>query len=351
VTEVERDDELTAAARLALRVAVRDHLLADENVTAVDFGLPEHGGEIAEHEQAIRVHVRRKLPLELVELPVEKEIRGLPTDVLEGTYRPELWWQPVGIWPRADPRKARADPLRGGVSVSETRHSAAGTLGTRVKDRLTGAEMILSNWHVLVADWAGRPGQAILQPGRLDGGTAADTVAALVRDAMESHLDAAVARLSSDRRLVNDQLGLGPIAGVGTATLGLRVVKSGRTTGITYGRITGVGGVAQIVYSGVPRTVRHVVTIDPYPGGEVSRPGDSGSVWLAHGDRLAVGLHFAGGDAPERALAIDFATVLTALDVELEPGKAVPPINAGSSLADVMLAKVRDGFAAYASRR
>jgi endonuclease G len=343
------DDELTAAVRLALRVAVRDHLLVDDNVTAVDFGLRERGGEIVEDEQAIRVHVRHKLPLDQVEIPVERGIRGLRTDVLEGTYRPELWWPPVGVWPRADPRRSRADPLRGGISVSTARHNAAGTLGARVRDRTTGAEMILSNWHVLAADWTGRPGQGILQPGRLDGGLPGDAVAALSRDVMGNHLDAAVAAVTGSRRLVNDQLGLGPIAGVGTAVLGLRVVKSGRTTGITYGRVTGVGGVAQIAYSGVQRTVRHVVTIDPYPGGEVSQPGDSGSTWLGDEDRRAVGLHFAGGNTPERALAIDFATVLEALDVELEVDRApVPAGPLGDSLADLTLARVRRARAAYA---
>ena len=54
------EDGTTGRVRLALRTAVRDYLLADDNVTAVDFGLPEHGGEIAEDERAIRVHVRQK---------------------------------------------------------------------------------------------------------------------------------------------------------------------------------------------------------------------------------------------------------------------------------------------------
>src|SRR5206468_11812615 len=119
-------------------------------------------------------------------------------------------------------------------------------------------------------------------------------VAGLTRDAMASNLDAAVATLTGNRRVVNDQLGIGPITGVGSATHGLRVVKSGRTSGITQGIVTGLSGVAQILYSGIPRTIRHVITIDPLMGGEVSRPGDSGSVWLAGDDREAVGLHFAG---------------------------------------------------------
>jgi endonuclease G len=345
------EDETTGRVRLALRTAVRDYLLADDNVTAVDFGLPEHGGEIAEDERAIRVHVRQKLPLSVLEAagiaPVPRRIRELETDVLEGTYRPQLWWRTVGAQPWADPRIERADPLRGGISISDNRHYSAGTLGARVIDRSTGAEMILSNWHVLVADWAGRPGQPIYQPGRLDGGSATDTVARLTRDAMSSNFDAAVATITYSRGLVNDQLGLGPITGVEPATLGLRVAKSGRTTGVTYGRVTGLAGLAQIGYAGIQRLIRQVVTIDPVSGGEVSRPGDSGSVWLDNEERQAVGLHFAGSDAPERALAIDFAAVLAALNVALEPGQAALA-DQGPSVSEVTLASVRRAVAAYA---
>lgn len=268
--------------------------------------------------------------------------------MLEGTYRPHLWWGTAPVKPTADARLGRAEPLRGGVSISESRHYAAGTLGTRVADRSTGTEMILSNWHVLVADWAARPGQSIYQPGRLDGGTAMDTVAGLTRDAMSRNLDAAVATLTGSRAIENDQLGLGPITGVTRAAHGLRVVKSGRTTGVTYGRVTGLAGVAKIGYSGVQRLIRQVVTIDPLAGGEVSRPGDSGSVWLENTKREAVGLHFAGSDAPERALAIDFAAVLAALNVDLEPGRVALADRQAPSISEVTLASVRRAVATYA---
>ena len=42
------DDASIGRVRLAVREAVRDYLLAQENVVAVDFGLPERGGEILE---------------------------------------------------------------------------------------------------------------------------------------------------------------------------------------------------------------------------------------------------------------------------------------------------------------
>jgi hypothetical protein len=316
------DELLLARARLAVAAAVNQQMLVDNNVTAVDFGLPMHRGAIAEDERAIRVHVRRKLPMSSLEAagvaPVAARIHGFATDVVEGTYRTKLWWGSVGAHPGADPRLGRANPLRGGISISDSRHRTAGTLGARVTDRATGDAMILSNWHILVGDWAARVGQPILQPGRLDGGTSADGVASLTRDVMSRDLDAAVATLHGNRPLVNDQLGLGRVRGLAGAVLGIRVAKSGRTSGITMGTVTGLEGVARIVYDGVPRLIRKVISIDPAGTGEVSRGGDSGSLWLEHPERNGIGLHFAGSDNPERALALDLGAVLAALDVDLD---------------------------------
>jgi hypothetical protein len=318
------DELLLARARLAVAATVNQHMLVDRNVTAVDFGLPMHRGVIAEDERAIRVHVRRKLPMGSLEAagiaPVAARIHGFATDVVEGTYRTKLWWGSVGAHPGADPRLGRADPMRGGISISDSRHDVAGTLGARVTDRATGDAMILSNWHVLVGDWAAPINQSILQPGRLDGGTRADAVAALTRDAMSRDLDAAVATLNGNRPLVNDQLDLGRIRGLARAVLGIRVAKSGRSSGITSGMVTGLEGVSRIEYDGVERLIRKVISIDPVGSGEVSRAGDSGAIWLEYPERNGIGLHFAGSDSPERALAIDLGAVLTALDVELDTG-------------------------------
>jgi endonuclease G len=208
--------------------------------------------------------------------------------------------------------------------------------------------MILSNWHVLAGDFAAQPGQRIYQPGRLDGGTAADTVATLTRHAMSTNLDAAVAELNGSRALVNDQLGIGAVKGVGRATLGMNLVKSGRTTGVTHGRVTGVEGTAQITYSGVRRLIRQVVTIDPLFGQEVSQPGDSSSLWLAEGDSQGIGLHFAGSNAPERGLAVDIESVLTALDVDLDISGGTVTDRPAQSMADLLLAEIRRRFAVYA---
>lgn len=321
-------DRMTLArARLALREAVRNHLF-DPNVGLIDFGHPEHSGQIAEDELAIRLHVRRKLSGPALEAavgarqtrPIPPFIAGFPTDVPEGIYRLQQWsgWGGWGQSPAVNSRTVPADPLRGGLSVSDENHYAAGTLGGLVIDRLTGAEMILSNWHVLVVDWGAPAGQRIYQPGRLDGGTSLDKIATLTRDAMAVNLDAAVATLNGSRQGVNDQLDLEPVAGVGQAELGMQVVKSGRTSGVTYGRVTAIEGIARMPYGFLDRLIRHIVTIEPRSSfEEVSAAGDSGAWWLDQATGRAVGLHFAGSNFPERGLALDMPAVLDALNVDI----------------------------------
>ncbi len=320
------DPKTLARARLAMREAIRDFLF-DANVNLIEFGHPLHGGQLAGDELAIRLHVHKKLSSFGLEAAVENgytasiptSIHGFKTDVIQGTYRPNFLWEWWGNWQTqtANPRTARAEVLRGGISISSENHYTYATLGGLVIDRITGEEMILSNWHVLVAEWGASRGQRILQPGRRDGGTNADAVARLARDAMKANLDAAVATLTGSRRAINDQLELGPVKGVKRAEPGMAVMKSGRSTEVTLGSVTGIEGTAKLTYDGVERIVCNVMTIDRRGYGEVSAGGDSGSWWLDAETKQAVGLHFAGSNYPERALAHDMPTVLEALNVNV----------------------------------
>lgn len=305
--------------------------LYDPNVMLIDFGWRERGGKLVENEQCIRVHVVEKIAsgprLEAATQSgktrgqIPDTIDGIPVDIPQGVYTLHLgWWG--GWWPSpitttVNPRASRHAPLQGGVSISNARIWGYGTLGGQVADRETGVKMILSNWHVLAGLWSARPGWPIYQPGRGDGGTSADTVAKLSRHAMDVNLDAAVAELTGTRQLVNNQFGLDPVKGASWAQLGMEVIKSGRKTGITYGRVTGVEGTIKMTYSGVQRLIRNVITITPRLGTQVSAGGDSGSFWLEEKTMQAVGLHFAGSDHPERALAMDMRPVLDALKVDI----------------------------------
>lgn len=325
---MDNDLALRARARLAIHKSL--WLLSDPNVGMLDFGFPERDDGLCTDEVTIRAHVNRKygrsggisLEAAVAEGRTQVDLSGMQIDgfkidVIEGRYLPHLWnWRQ----PQQNSQRARRlDPMVGGISISDANHNSYGTLGGKVIDRASGREMILSNWHVLVGSWTARPGLRIYQPGRLDGGTSSDMVAELTRHAMAAGIDAAVATLTGRRELINDQLGIGPVTGVDLAFPGMRVTKSGRASERTSGIVDAVDGVASIPYTGgITRMIRHVVTIVPARGlGDVSRPGDSGSFWLSEGSNRAIGLHFAGSDLPERALAIDMQQVLDALGVDL----------------------------------
>jgi endonuclease G len=210
------------------------------------------------------------------------------------------------------------NPLRGGISIFNPLRYTYGTLGAKVIDRNTGAEMLLSNWHVLAGAWYAPAGMEIYQPVRAIWNGSNQRIARLSRNAMSQGLDAAVAEMTGNRTIINHQYELGQVTGVIHPERGLQVVKSGRTTGVTYGVITGVDGYRVENYDGRRQIIRNIIHIAQAPeGGAVSSAGDSGSIWMEQSTNRAVGLHFAGSDAPEYGLALALPHVLEALQVNL----------------------------------
>lgn len=318
-------EPIPSAAWAGLQRAVMLHLF-DPNVSLVDLGwrIRDQRNQRLEPELCVRVHVETKLYNAAFEAFAEAQPErvidarriGFPVDVPVGDYRPQLLYG-VGAT-HALPRNYAFDPLRGGISISNATTDAYGTLGGFVVDRRTKKLMLLSNWHVLFGGAFAYPGMDVYQPGCGDGGHRAYTIAHVTRHAMDQLIDAAVAELTGTRQQINDQLDIGPVTGVETPQLGMRLVKSGRRTGVTTGIVSGIGGRMTLSYRGVQRVVRDVVHIAPVPaGGEVSAGGDSGSWWLNTANNAAVGLHFAGSNAPEYALAIAMPQVLDALNVDI----------------------------------
>jgi hypothetical protein len=94
-----------------------------------------------------------------------------------------------------------------------------------------------------------------------------------------------------------EQIGIGKL---GTkmvdAKLGMKVVKSGRTTGVTRGRCVGVKGVSLVGYD-AGKTARYTdQDIFASDSGKFSDAGDSGSFILEEGTNNLVALLFAGGN-------------------------------------------------------
>jgi len=326
------DSRTYARARAALKIGVRQYLF-DPNVNLVDIGyrIQERENGRLVQEPTLRFHVHEKLrgprfeafATRQPERVIPPSILSIPTDVIESSYNLSIAW---GAWGRmsipqnVNPRARAANPMQGGVSISDDFSSGYGTLGGLVQDRQTGDSMLLSNFHVLASRGYARPGMSVLQPGRGDGGS--QIVALFDRHGLDQGLDAAVARLNGSRPLINEQLDLHPVTGVNMPQLGMRVCKSGRASGVTHGFVSGIGGVLKMSYpvSG-QRLIRQVAHIVPlYQGSVVSAPGDSGSYWLDAATYEAVGLHFAGADQPEYALALDMERVADALDIEVVAG-------------------------------
>jgi hypothetical protein len=194
----------------------------------------------------------------------------------------------------------RYRPAPGGSSVGHTRITA-GTLGCLVT-RSNRHLCILSNNHVLASSNNARPGDAIVQPGPIDGGrdprdrigTLEQFVPIQFGGSVPNAVDAAVAW--TNRKLCSPVTHSYPINPRPIlATLGMSVRKCGRTTEATLGVITGIHVSVRVGYgsSGVA-LFRNQLQIRGV-GSVFSQGGDSGSLVVTAGTRQPVGLLFAGG--------------------------------------------------------
>ena len=246
-------------------------------------------------DPAIVVLVEKKLPLE-----------GLkPQDIIPSSYAvaaegKELWQTDVievghlvALVGAYDP-KSRMDvwnPAPGGVSAGHV-GITAGTLGMWVLDPIDNKLKGISNNHVFANSNNGKLHDLIVQPGPLDDpndkgyilGTldrfvpihfegegsvcpiagsvvgvtnaAAGAIGRTTRievvktQAEKNYCDAALCDPSDLSVIDNRILELGTISGVGNSQLGESVRKSGRTTGLTSGRVTVMAATVTVDYGG-----------------------------------------------------------------------------------------------------
>ena len=305
----ERLDRGWRSLRTARRTAWPD-FRRDPNVLGMAIGQRIVGGEVT-GVPALVVYVARKLPAWL--LPSARELpRRIPAD---------------GGWVEVDVVEtgsistlaftARERPAPSGISIGHSA-STGGTLGCLVVDETDGSLCILSNNHVLANENAAAIGDAILQPGSLDGGRSpADDIARLKRFAPLAAdgniVDAAIAQAidsamfanrmkndsmpipgpnhpavgllfagSSARSFMNpfDQvfarLGVRfPVGPGGTvpADIGMDVEKTGRTTEHTMATVTEIDATIKVAYAfGVATFDEQIATA------VMAEPGDSGAV-------------------------------------------------------------------------
>lgn len=217
----------------------------------------------------------------------------------------------------------RNRPLQIGGSIGHFK-STAGTLGCFVTDRGNGEDLILSNNHVLANENEARAGDAILQPGPVDGGRKSkDAVAELYRfvrlKRRGNTVDAATALIADGLEFHYNWLEpRGALAGLRTEPLEENelVYKVGRTTGLTRGRVNAVeiDGL-QVEYDMGVAEFDGQIQIAPADDKPFSLGGDSGSL-IFDRYRRAVAILFAGNDV-DATFACPIDAVLQSLNVDL----------------------------------
>lgn len=235
---------------------------------------------------------------------------------------------------QAQPHAFRVRPAPGGVSIGHNPKVTAGTLGCLCVGNSAPRNsrlMLLSNNHVLANSNNAAFGDCITQPGHYDGGRCpADQIAILERFVPINFsgglnlVDCATGWCWPDRvrrelvyrsggGLAYFRIGSVPAA----PALGMIVGKSGRTTQLTVGRITGIGVSVNVNFGG-GRVARFVdqIAIQSVNSNPFSAGGDSGSsIWTWDAARRPVGLLFAGGGGV--TFGNRMTRVVAALDVRL----------------------------------
>lgn len=268
--------------------------------------------------------VRLQSHSDLLHAVVER-VRALAKSEINVGFVGRVTPQSAGALEPADLRQVRR-PLVIGCSVAHVA-GTAGTLGMIARHRKTGRAVMLSNSHVLAQAGLAKPGDAVTQPGRIDGGASDDHVAALLdfvplKTAGSNQVDAAVAVLDDSIPFETLVPGIGVFAFSDAEQLapGQRVRKLGRTTGLTTGEIT----VTELDDLAVDYDIGTLVfdnqiEIKGLPGVPFSRSGDSGSL-VIDDDAKAIGLLFSGSPDANEGAGVSYATplprVLASLDLE-----------------------------------
>jgi hypothetical protein len=214
------------------------------------------------------------------------------------------------------------DSRKDGTGKEYVNDCCGGTLGALVTDR-NGNPYILSNNHVLAESDQARAGDTVVQPALVDlncnpqAGRSVGSLRYVVPlQSRQTNVDAALAAATPAVDGTGAILQLGPpvngvltaaapAAGEGEAlTAGLlnqlRVVKSGRTTGLTCSTVNTVDLSVQVDYyydcaETQPYYTKTYVNQIGMPGASFADSGDSGALVLDAGNAQPVGLFFASG--------------------------------------------------------
>lgn len=303
-----------------VRAKYEEKLKQKANVIGVGKGRKITDGKETD-VTCVRVYVKEKIDIHKLKSKdiIPRTLEQIPTDVIV--------MGEVNALGRTDKQR----PCHPGKSIGHYRISA-GTFGCVVKDK-SDKRMILSNNHVMANSNNARVGDAILQPGPHDGGSIADKIATLTKFipidfgegnrasriiskivngvfklfnsqcrvepmSLESHnlVDTAIAQPMNDEDILDEILEIGTPTGSMIAIGDMKVQKSGRTTGLTKGKIVDTNATIKVSYGGGKvATFQDQIVVVPEWENPFSAGGDSGSAIVTQEDPLrVVGLLFAG---------------------------------------------------------
>lgn len=251
-------------------------------------------------------------------------IRGQPVKFIE-----------VGHIVALDDRMTKYRPLVGGISVGHYAVSA-GSIGSIVYADSDNRPLVLSNAHVLAnsdtpTEDLALIGDDIFQPGKYDSGT---EVVAHLEDwiPLEDNVTVDAAIASPTTHITNTILDIPKITGTTTPIIGMKVQKSGRTTGFTDGEIVAVDVSIDVDYG------TEVITLDEqFITTRMSAGGDSGSVSVTL-DGQVVGLLFAGSDKATVYNTISNVTSQLGVHFETYGTDEPPAIENGITIEDILIA-------------
>ena len=273
-----------------------DILMAEPGIVGTGTGVSKDGRPaifiFAESYELARAAL---LPASIETIPVIVKVTGKITALKSPRSKKER--------EKLDPTARFPRPIPIGISTGHP-NITAGTIGCRVTD---GTNVYaLSNNHIYADENRAWIGSNVLQPGPFDGGVDPDDAIGTLYDFepidfspwANNTIDAALV-LSSTAYLGNAT----PAKGYGIpkivtveAAIGQRVMKYGRTTSRTKGRIWAINATVNVIYdSGIARFVNQII-ITP---GRFSGGGDSGSLIVAYKGKDArkpIGLLFAGSE-------------------------------------------------------
>ena len=301
-----------------------DRLMGNPDVVGAGVGVTQDGrpGVIILTKRAGVAGVPTELEGVPVEVVVTGEIFAIPVHDKEPPLSAEVKGK-GGI----NRTQAFPLPVPIGVSTGNANECSAGTIGARVKN--SNGVYALSNNHVYARENDAQPGESILQPGLYDTqcvfnsnnviGTLSDDEPIAFDTSANNTIDAAIAESStSDLGNATPADGYGtPSATTVDASVGLAVMKYGRTSGQTKGSIYLTNGTILVGYSsGTARFIKQIGVLGSR--GAFIKAGDSGSLLVTSSGKNPVGLLFAGDSSGKYAFANPIELVLDAFRVSID---------------------------------